>query len=160
MSIDVCGLLSRGCKEIGGVRTRGYNVYRGFSWHTAGQTVRYVPVPATGTVYTGTGTVYEIHTRGIPVPNPSSRITDPEIDTRSLGLEGPLPSQTQPRKMFSRCSAISIPCGELVCEDLKKALPLCNRERCDGIAEARNHRFRVEERWSGPVPPAPDVGYF
>ena len=41
------------------------------SWHTAGDTVRYVPVPTTGTVYAGTGTVYEIRTRGIPVPNPN-----------------------------------------------------------------------------------------
>ena len=56
-SIDVCVLLSRGRIDCGGARTHGYNVYHGFSWHTAGDTVRCIPVPATGTVYAGTGTV-------------------------------------------------------------------------------------------------------
>ena len=34
-------------------------------------TGRYVPVPATGTVSAGAGTVWEKHTRGIPVWNPT-----------------------------------------------------------------------------------------
>ena len=34
-------------------------------------TVRYVPAPVTGTVFAGTGTVWKIPTRGIPVPNPT-----------------------------------------------------------------------------------------
>src|SRR3981189_879465 len=33
-------------------------------------TVRYVPLPAKGTVSAGTGTVYQICTRGIPLMNP------------------------------------------------------------------------------------------
>ena len=37
---------------------------------------RYVPVPAVGMVLAGTGTVWEILTHGLPVPNP-----------RDLGLE-------------------------------------------------------------------------
>jgi len=41
------------------------------SFDTAQITVRYVPVPDTGTVYAGTGAVWENPTRGIPVPNPS-----------------------------------------------------------------------------------------
>ena len=34
--------------------------------------VRYVPAPVTGTVFVGTGTVWKIPTRGIPVPNPNA----------------------------------------------------------------------------------------
>jgi hypothetical protein len=40
------------------------------SRHTASFTGRYVPVPGTGTVYAGTGTVWENPTRGLPVLNP------------------------------------------------------------------------------------------
>ena len=38
---------------------------------TAQIRVRYVPAPVTGTVFAGTGTVWKIPTRGIPVPNPT-----------------------------------------------------------------------------------------
>jgi hypothetical protein len=34
--------------------------------------VRYVPVPVTGTVFAGTGTVWKNPTRGIPVTSPSN----------------------------------------------------------------------------------------
>jgi hypothetical protein len=33
-------------------------------------TVRCVPIPETGTVFAGTGAVWELLTHGIPVPNP------------------------------------------------------------------------------------------
>jgi hypothetical protein len=36
-------------------------------------TVRYVPIPVTGMVFAGTGTVWEIPTRGIPVTNPRQK---------------------------------------------------------------------------------------
>jgi hypothetical protein len=41
------------------------------SWHTVRFTGRYVPAPATGTVYAGTGAVWENPTRGLPVSNPT-----------------------------------------------------------------------------------------
>jgi len=41
------------------------------SRHTANFTGRCVPAPATGTVYAGTGTVWENPTRGLPVRNPN-----------------------------------------------------------------------------------------
>ena len=54
-SIDMCGLLPRGCNEVGGGQTCGYWTYHaGFVQHR-GQT--------------GTGT--EFPTRGLPVPNPT-----------------------------------------------------------------------------------------
>ena len=40
------------------------------SWDTVQKRVRYVPVPVTGTVFAGTGTVWKIPTRGVPVTNP------------------------------------------------------------------------------------------
>ena len=40
---------------------------------TAQIQVRYVPAPITGTVFAGTGTVWKIPTRSIPVPNPISK---------------------------------------------------------------------------------------
>ena len=40
------------------------------SYDTALIAVRYVPVPATGVVFTGSGTVSENLTRGLPVLNP------------------------------------------------------------------------------------------
>jgi hypothetical protein len=44
------------------------------SRHTARFTGRYVPVPGTGTVYAGAGTVWENPTRGLPVLNPTSNL--------------------------------------------------------------------------------------
>jgi hypothetical protein len=41
------------------------------SYDTALIAVRYVPVPATGAVFTGSGTVSENPTRGLPVLNPT-----------------------------------------------------------------------------------------
>ena len=35
--------------------------------------VWYVPVPITGKVFAGTGTVWKMPTRGIPVPNPTTK---------------------------------------------------------------------------------------
>jgi hypothetical protein len=40
------------------------------SWYTASFAGRCVPVPGTGTVYAGTGAVWENPTRGLPVLNP------------------------------------------------------------------------------------------
>jgi len=44
------------------------------SYDTASITVRCVPVPATGTVSAGSGTVRENPTRGIPVANPKHHL--------------------------------------------------------------------------------------
>ena len=44
------------------------------SWDTVKITVRYVPVPGTGTVCAGTGAVWENPTRGIPMPNPTDTV--------------------------------------------------------------------------------------
>ena len=41
-------------------------------WYTASFAGRYVPVPSTGTVYAGTGAVWENPTCGLPVLNPNS----------------------------------------------------------------------------------------
>lgn len=41
------------------------------SYHTVAITVQYLPVPVTGMVFMGTGTVSNFLTCGIPVPNPN-----------------------------------------------------------------------------------------
>ena len=67
-SIDVRVLLSRGCKKAGGGQTRGYRGFRTHRGNTAEKRVRFVPVPATGTVSAGTGAGSDFPTRGLPVP--------------------------------------------------------------------------------------------
>ena len=49
-------------------------------------TVRYVPVPETGTVYAGAGTVLKFPTCGIPVPNPRWCVTLPSSSPAAEGV--------------------------------------------------------------------------
>ena len=49
-------------------------------------TVWYVPVPETGTVYAGAGTVLKFLTRGIPVPNPRWCVALPSSSPAAEGV--------------------------------------------------------------------------
>ena len=59
----MCGLLSQGCKEVGGGKTHKYWTYRGFLQHHMGFG------PHCG--QTGMGMGMEFLTCGLPVPNPN-----------------------------------------------------------------------------------------
>jgi hypothetical protein len=72
MSIDVCRLLSQGCKEVEGVRTHGYHWYRhGFCTTPWRNRYSVYPYPPLGMVFAGTGMGTDFPTRGLPVLNPS-----------------------------------------------------------------------------------------
>jgi hypothetical protein len=55
------------------------------SYDTVTNTVRYVPVPETGTVYAGTGMVLKFPTRGIPVTSPICKKVQIITVNESLG---------------------------------------------------------------------------